>query len=216
MSIITRMPAFFVILLVVCSSHAASFDCQKASTAMEVLICSDPQLSAIDESLNATFKSVLSVHPNRSLITRWERDWLKSPEVRDCKTAACLKTAFSNRIVMLHRVAVDGSAVAWSGNYVRYTNGKEDRDSSVILIIGLEQNRILISGHSLWYGPNAKLGQVNTGEMEGIASVSGNRASVDFDGCKAEISLQQPTLVVESDSGCGGLNVTFVGEYKKK
>ena len=60
------------------------------------------------------------------------------------------------------------------------------------------------------------MGQINTGEIEGIGFVRGNQGSFDLDGCTAEMVLKPSTIVVESESGCGGLNVSFVGDYKRK
>ena len=37
------------------SAHAASFDCRKASTPIEGLICADPQSSSLDEQIAARY-----------------------------------------------------------------------------------------------------------------------------------------------------------------
>ncbi len=59
-------------------------------------------------------------------------------------------------------------------------------------------------------------GQVNTGEMAGEAVSAGNRATFEADGCRCVLALAGGRLVVESSEGCGGLNVTFAGEYRRR
>jgi uncharacterized protein len=39
--------------------HAASFDCNKATTETEIAICGDPQLSALDELMGVAYKQAL-------------------------------------------------------------------------------------------------------------------------------------------------------------
>ena len=51
--------SFFVLF-----THAASFDCKKARTSVEKHICSDANLSVLDEELAKVYKKVLklSIH----------------------------------------------------------------------------------------------------------------------------------------------------------
>jgi hypothetical protein len=42
------------------------------------------------------------------------------------------------------------------------------------------------------------------------------RAVFDLDGCTATMALNENGVKVEEESGCGGMNVLFVGEYKRK
>ena len=39
--------------------NAASFDCNKATTETEIAICSDPELSALDEGLHIAYRDIL-------------------------------------------------------------------------------------------------------------------------------------------------------------
>jgi uncharacterized protein YecT (DUF1311 family) len=214
--LIARVVVLAATFLVSHLSLAASFDCKKAGTTTERLICADSQLSAIDESLNLAYKTVLSSMQDKSFIVRWQREWLKSSAVTNCKTVECLRPEFSARNDLINRVAIEGITVPWSGNYVRYYKGTTDRDSATLFLLGLKNNQIYVSGSAFWYGPNANIGQINIGEIEGNGFVRGNRASFDLDGCTAEMVLKQSTIVVESETGCGGLNVSFVGDYKRK
>ena len=90
------------------------------------------------------------------------------------------------------------------------------RDPASITLIGLNGNRILASGNALWEGPNAANGQVHTGEIDGIGSLRGTQAVFELDGCSATLVLEAQGLAVLEESGCGGLNVSFVGRYRRE
>jgi hypothetical protein len=77
-------------------------------------------------------------------------------------------------------------------------------------------NRVYASGPAVWNGPAASHGQVNVGEIQGIGMLDGRKAVFDLDGCAATLALEDKGLEVEDESGCGGLNVTFKGTYRRK
>ena len=199
-------------LLVNLSAHAASFDCKKARSFQEKTICSDPQLSALDEQLGASYKDAIERSGAKKILVLWQRAWLKYSEYSDCKNAQCLIQETSKRIAVLDSVAAKNNPAAqWNGEYVRFFQGV--KDNAEIMLVGLNGNQIYISGNAFWYGPNAANGQVNTGNIEGIGKLKSGKAV--FDRCEAIISRENGELFVENESGCGGLNVTFNGNYKK-
>lgn len=195
---------------------SASFNCDKARSKMEHMICSDAQLSAADEQLNIAYRHAVQRSEAKPVLTQWQRDWLShSDEVRGCNDARCLTQAFLNRTLVLKSVAAAGDEAArWHGNYVPFRNGKTDPESGSLLLVGLSGGRVYISGSALWYGSNP--GQVNTGQIEGIGVVKGSKLVFDHDGCKGVIRLSKGGVAVEDESGCGGLNVSFNGNYGKK
>ena len=83
-------------LLAVAASHAhaASFDCTKARSQVEHLVCDTPALSQLDETLAATYKAVLTNDP---AARQRQLTWLR--ETRDrCNDAPCLATAYQTQI----------------------------------------------------------------------------------------------------------------------
>ena len=62
------------------AAHAASFDCAKAKSPSEKLICSDAALGALDERLAAAYKGVSAAlsAPQRATLKESQRSWLKS------------------------------------------------------------------------------------------------------------------------------------------
>lgn len=81
-------------------SFAASFDCIKAATRMEKLICSDPQLSKSDEDLAASYSKALKEASDPAAIKKQQREWLADVRKR-CNDVACFKDAYSARIAQL-------------------------------------------------------------------------------------------------------------------
>src|SRR3712207_9048329 len=58
-------------------AQAASFDCRKASTAAERLICAQPALSRLDEELALAFKDAMAITPTPASLAREQRAGLK-------------------------------------------------------------------------------------------------------------------------------------------
>ena len=210
-----------LVLLACClatGASAASFDCGKAASGTEKLICSDASVSALDEALNAAYKRAFERVGARAVLRQSQRDWLSSYEVKGCSSAACLKDAFTARTELLADIAAPGEpGSAWSGEYQRLWRGKKDPNAAHLSMLGLKTGRVLIAGTALWQGPNASIGQVNTGDMSGIAAeqTAGKTLLFDGDGCTAQLQLDGDRITVTGESGCGGLNVTFDGQYRR-
>ncbi|WP_333878029.1 lysozyme inhibitor LprI family protein [Methylobacter sp.] len=80
-------------------AQAASFDCGKASSKIEKLICSSPKLSALEDDFDKTYKAVQS-NSSREEVQRLitdQRQWLKGAR-NACGDEACLTQAYSSRI----------------------------------------------------------------------------------------------------------------------
>ena len=77
--------------------HSASFDCAKAKTKIEKLICANPKLSQLDEKVSALYKKVLEQSPVPEDTKEQQREWVKDRR-NLCKDAACLEEAYASRI----------------------------------------------------------------------------------------------------------------------
>jgi uncharacterized protein len=77
-------------------SHAVSFDCRKAHSPTEQLICNDPELSAADDQLGALYQNVQSVTKSPRLL-RMERDQDWQWRETNCADKTCLLTWYWNR-----------------------------------------------------------------------------------------------------------------------
>ena len=79
------------------SVHSAGFDCAKAKTKIDKLICSDARLSEADEKLNALYKEVLTKSPVPEDTKQQQLEWVKQSR-NTCKDADCLQQAYTSRI----------------------------------------------------------------------------------------------------------------------
>jgi uncharacterized protein YecT (DUF1311 family) len=101
---------------------AASFDCNKASTPVERTICSDAELSLLDEHLADTYLALKNSYPEfigRNL-AQFQRSWVRERD-RFCKAAdtECLKTSYKIQIdVLKEDMALDSSDLKFDGNDV--------------------------------------------------------------------------------------------------
>jgi uncharacterized protein YecT (DUF1311 family) len=93
--------SYLLITLLIASpfSSGASFDCAKAATSVEKLICSNDALSKLDEQLSAVYKGALASSRNKDSIKQQQMEWIK--QQRTCANAQCLSQAYQNRIAEL-------------------------------------------------------------------------------------------------------------------
>ena len=75
----------------------ASFDCGKATSEVEKLICSDDELSKLDESLNKAYLQALKRTDTKKQIVETQKQWLNN-ERNACQNAKCIKRAYEARM----------------------------------------------------------------------------------------------------------------------
>lgn len=78
----------------------ASFDCAKASSKIEKLICSTPETANADKRLASAYSAARAKSTNDGQIKADQRDWMKS-ERNACNDSACLLKVTENRIQQL-------------------------------------------------------------------------------------------------------------------
>jgi uncharacterized protein len=90
---------------------AASFDCAKAATPVEKAICSNPEVSDLDEYLGRYYQSARAeVGAAGSCLVRNQRDWLRGTRNK-CADAACLKPVYLARLAELDALQPGASAL---------------------------------------------------------------------------------------------------------
>lgn len=82
------------------TAQAASFDCGRASSKMEKLICSDPQLSKNDDDLAVLYAKALKEAPDPAALKKQQREWLSDVRKR-CDDVPCLRDAYTSRMTQL-------------------------------------------------------------------------------------------------------------------
>jgi uncharacterized protein len=92
------------------SADAASFDCKRAATSAEHLICSDEKLSWLDNDLGRAYALAVHVAPDPEKIRDEQRVWLRRRDRCLQDSPRCNQTAIENlyreRITQLDSMAV--------------------------------------------------------------------------------------------------------------
>ncbi|QFY43410.1 DUF1311 domain-containing protein [Candidatus Methylospira mobilis] len=198
--------------------YGASFNCAKSATWTEKTICSDSQLSDLDDLLMVSYTKALSRESDKAPLKTAQREWLKS--VRNtCQDKTCLSKAYTSRLAELNNaVANAAESPSVSGKYIRYFDGKPDKHSSNITVRELGNGKAHITGSAIWVS-NANTGNVNMGDLDGELPLEGNQIHYtdgESEGCRLTITFAGNGLEVSGDNmRCGGLNVSFNGYYKK-
>ena len=115
---------FFVLFALVLScsaaTYAASFDCAKAGSKIEKMVCADSALSKLDQDLGTIFNSLKSANVE---IVSEQKKWLRERR-NTCQDILCLANAYKGRIEEL-----EGSKVcpikddSLQGSWVRVNGG---------------------------------------------------------------------------------------------
>ena len=92
--------ATVAVLLGVNVGQAASFDCAKASSSVEKAICSNSELSRLDDEMGEIYTEVLKVVADRPGVMIGQRDWLKTRN--QCDDDVCIKRMYKVRLDRLH------------------------------------------------------------------------------------------------------------------
>jgi|GEM_PF-3285924 len=79
------------------SSHAAGFNCERATTAMEKMICADPGLSNLDDQLNRTYSILLARSAAPEALAAEQAHWLTARR-NACRTSECANAAYLDRL----------------------------------------------------------------------------------------------------------------------
>lgn len=82
-------------------ANAASFDCAKAASVTEKLICGNPAVSLLDEQLGQAYKQALTNSTDKDSLKQQQIEWLK--QQRTCKDAECLTQTYQARIAQLQK-----------------------------------------------------------------------------------------------------------------
>lgn len=88
-------------LVLASTAQAASFDCAKAGTKIEHIICGNSEISKLDEELAQSYKAALQDQSKAESTKQMQKQWMKARN--GCADAACVQDAYLNRIGQLHQ-----------------------------------------------------------------------------------------------------------------
>ncbi|MCJ2046016.1 hypothetical protein MKK58_15990 [Methylobacterium sp. J-078] len=154
---------------------AASFDCTKAASKMERLICSDSALGARDEIQSKLYVAALREDPPGP-IKASQRGWLAKAGA--CGTAACLGDAYDERIESLLRTKGGNGAAR------HFFTEKIDGNSGALDVAGPIHGFAYVSLVSTYVGPGgAEKGDVNATGTGGFLDLRRGKAEITDRGC---------------------------------
>jgi hypothetical protein len=196
-----------ILALALAAADAPSFDCAKAATRVEKMICADSELAAVDRAVAKLYAGV-SRADRKKLFTS-QADWLKE---RDrCEDRGCLLGSYDERFFDLF-----GASRTPTLDY----ESAESNGTLSILEAGDGWYAFQVVG--LWIGSNP--GQVNdTMEYGHFKLINGKAEEPPGEGCGWRIQRLsrdrwQFTELMPDDPdmiGCGGLNATATGVYSR-
>jgi uncharacterized protein len=83
-------------------TYSASFDCTKAKSNIEKNICSDANLSKLDDDLSAAYRAATADSRIVNQLRRDQREWLTKRNA--CRDHACIKTVYETRLEELFSI----------------------------------------------------------------------------------------------------------------
>lgn len=83
-------------------AQAASFDCKKAASRIERLVCDDPELNSFDSQLDGAYRGALDRSNQPASVKDRQLAWLKQRDA--CADVACLSAAYQRQIKLLGAV----------------------------------------------------------------------------------------------------------------
>ena len=227
----------FIVVVFVCNLgiglKGASFDCAKARTTAEKLVCADAGLSKADEEMAARYTKALALASSSAPeevkdLKADQRVWVR--ETQDCKDRPCLTAAYAERTNFLKYYIAHANVSAGS---VNGTYKMRAVHSCFACFPGKDVTAIILSGQlevlqqsdgSVKFSLNLiNESNLNPGNLEGQIPMRNRIAiyravrSVDNDDCNLTITFKRTKAIVsQKNGGCGfGVGVVADGIYMK-
>ncbi|MCU6193704.1 lysozyme inhibitor LprI family protein [Enterobacter sichuanensis] len=106
---IINKKSLFILSMITCSAnYAASFDCNKASSDIEKMICSDHKLSRLDDYLSRNYKIAMGPdmpEGSKSQIRKSQMDWFDKRNA--CTDTQCIEKMYAKQIDYLRNECFD-------------------------------------------------------------------------------------------------------------
>lgn len=202
------------------SALAASFDCAKARSRQEKLICSTPELSKADDAMAAKYVEARSAAAKLSAeeasqLKENQSAWILNGIQGCTPDVPCLSKSYQERIAFLdfYRQQTQKSMTV-SGAYAGPTWNLEIRE------IGDSKAIFSMVGYTV-RNQGTPQETANTGDITDEGVLQGNTVKFDKkvavdEPCKLQISLSTTKAIVQQEGTCGfGMNVWATGVYFK-
>ncbi len=198
-----------VVTLAPAALHAASFDCMKAVSRTDKMICANEELSLADEKLAHAYRAAYRKTRDKKALNAAQRSWARK---RNSATdPEELKFMYKTRIDELKKSAADSNQPSWKedGRSPRKAYLSTDGELEINdLGYGKAAFRLLVINH-----------QGHIGELQGIMTVANGTAKYVAEECELDFTFGSDRITVKQnfDKGtCGaGTNVALEGVYKR-
>jgi len=134
-----RLIIFILAMLQTCVAYGASFDCAKAKSKLEKMICSDPALDKADTQMGESYKNAIKKFPIPGFIQATQKIFLNG--FNDCEDVTSCKDMLNSRITVLDDYA---NAKIYARSKNKYT--PED----VVITISGSGNNIILRYFGSW------------------------------------------------------------------
>ncbi len=178
-----------------------SFDCAKAGTRVEIMICRDPALAASDRDVAILYAKAR----NRGGVAGSQAHWLTD---RDrCENRFCVAAAYEKRAEEL----VDRLELPLS-----YDRGGDPQAPSRLRMAALGGGLHAFALTALWIYPGGV--NANDSAVGGVVRIrAGRGAWRDMEGCTLTFTRKAMGWAVAQGERCSnGLNVTMGGFYRSR
>jgi uncharacterized protein len=210
-----RTVLVILIMMLPVSVQAAGFNCAKASSAVEKMICGDAETSRLDSDMAAAYKKASAKASDSAPLVADQKSWLKNTR-NVCKDIECLKRAYRRRITELKTWNdpapagdrdIFGNYQVTRDNYIYNPDtGKDEpaKSTDCLTIKKARDGRIYFS--FILVGANG-----HTCGMEGEAVFRDNAYQAITEGndpdypknCKLKIRVKRNTILLEDpNNGC--------------
>jgi len=180
--------AFFTLLLsfVVTSANAASFDCRRAQSKVESMICADSGISKLDEQLDVAYTHIRTMSRDEKTEKAMQRAWLMARNT--CADLACLQRVYTSRIAELRARSASNSPLVgiWkkefscdqvSGIYEeRCKQGERDKFQLSIVVKGDH----VCALHVVWANMGNRVDEIEDVQPSMTGKADSNTATVRF------------------------------------
>lgn len=188
--------------------YSASFDCLKAVTRIEKMICAHEELSAADEKLARAYRAAYRTTRDRKALNGAQRSWVRKRN--SAVDLSELRALYAQRIAELKNGAADPSLRALKaderGSRKAYFSNDGELEIND-LGYGKIAFRLLVINH-----------QGHVGELQGVMSVRNGAGRYVAEECELDFSFERDLIAVKQNFNKGtcraGTNVALEGVYR--
>lgn len=197
-----------IIAFVPTALYPASFDCLKAVTGIEKMICAHEELSAADEKLARAYRAAYRKTRDRKALNGAQRSWVRKRN--SAVDLSELRALYAQRIAELKNGAADPSPRAWKADERGSRRAYFSNDGELEindLGYGKIAFRLLVINH-----------QGHVGELQGVMSVRNGAGRYVAEECELDFSFERDLIAVKQNFNKGtcraGTNVALEGVYR--